>query len=164
MGEHERPARVAHDIELDHVDTVVEGSAERVKRVFGRESGRTTVPHADKGVRGENLANEGVRLAHERSGRNRACDAPTKKATILSMAQAATKPPSRGSEPPLDPDAVAKAFIRERARRVAREKHIEEQRKARIRYWIVIVALIFAAVILTASIWDQLKTLFGIGT
>lgn len=79
------------------------------------------------------------------------------------MAKAAAQPPPEGAEPPLDPDAVAKAFIRERARRVAREQHVIEQRKARIRYWIIIATLILAAVILTASIWDQLKTLFGIG-
>ena len=68
------------------------------------------------------------------------------------------------SRPPVDPDAVAKAFIRERARRVAREEHIVDQRKAHIRYWIVVAALFLAAVVLTASIWDQLKTLFGLGS
>ncbi len=66
--------------------------------------------------------------------------------------------------PPVDPDAFAKAFIRERARRVARDEHIVEQRQSRIRYWIIVAALFLTAVVLTASIWDQLKTLFGIGT
>ncbi len=164
MGKHERSAGATHDVELDHVDAGLESRAERIERVLRRERGRATVPDADESVRREHGTNEGLRLTHVRTGDKRACDAPTKKATILSMAQAATKPPSEGTEPPLDPDAVAKAFIRERARRVAREKHLEEQRKARIRYWIVIVALFFAAVILTASIWDQVKTLFGVGT
>ncbi|MGI9658002.1 MAG: hypothetical protein ACR2OD_03765 [Gaiellaceae bacterium] len=85
------------------------------------------------------------------------------------MAQAASTPPEHDHEPaapgpPVDPDAFAKAFVRERARRVAREEHVVEQHKARIRYWIVVAALFLTAVILTASIWDQLKTLFGIGT
>ncbi len=80
------------------------------------------------------------------------------------MVQVAREQSPKETEPPLDPDAVAKAFIRERARRVARDQQIVEQREARIRYWIVIAALIFAALILTASIWEQLKTLFGIGT
>lgn len=81
------------------------------------------------------------------------------------MAQPAPTPPEpdRAPNPPVDPDAVAKAFIRERARRVAREEHIVEQRKSRIRYWIVVAALFLTAVVLAASIWDQLKTLFGIG-
>ena len=85
------------------------------------------------------------------------------------MAQTASTPPEHDHEPtatapPVDPDAFAKAFIRERARRVAREEHVVEQHKARIRYWIVVAALFLTAVVLTASIWDQLKTLFGIGT
>lgn len=85
------------------------------------------------------------------------------------MAQPAPTQPEDEREhasaaPPVDPDAFAKAFIRERARRVAREEHLIEQRKSRIRYWIIVAALFLTAVILTASIWDQLKTLFGIGT
>ena len=85
------------------------------------------------------------------------------------MAQPAATPPDGDQEPPVadppvDPDAFAKAFIRERARRVARDEHIVDQRKARIRYWIVVAALVLTAAILTASIWDQLKSLFGIGT
>ena len=80
------------------------------------------------------------------------------------MVQLAREQSPKEPGPPLDPDAVAKAFIRERARRVARDQQIVEQREARIRYWIVVAALIFAAFILTASIWEQLKTLFGIGT
>jgi hypothetical protein len=80
------------------------------------------------------------------------------------MVQVAREQSPNEPQPPLDPDAVAKAFIRERARRVARDQQIAEQREARIRYWIIVAALIFAALILTASIWDQLKTLFGIGT
>ena len=85
------------------------------------------------------------------------------------MAQTAHTPPERDDEPPatappIDPDAFAKAFIRERARRVARDEHIVDQHKARIRYWIVVALLFLTAVVLTVSIWDQLKTLFGIGT
>ena len=68
------------------------------------------------------------------------------------------------ADPPLDPDAFAKAFIRERARRAAREEHTVEQHKAHIRYWIIVASLFLTAVILVASIWDQIKTLFGIGT
>ena len=84
------------------------------------------------------------------------------------MAQPARTPPegdaAQEPRPPVDPDAIAKAFIRERARRVARDDHTVDQRKARIRYWIVVATLFLTAVVLTASIWDQLKTLFGLGT
>jgi len=64
--------------------------------------------------------------------------------------------------PPVDPDAVPRAFAKERAKRRAREEHQAGLERARVRFWGLVGALLFFAVILSLTIWDQIQALFGI--
>ena len=64
--------------------------------------------------------------------------------------------------PPVDPYAVPRAFAKERAKRRAREEHQTELERARVRFWALVGALLFFAVILSLTIWDQIQALFGI--
>jgi len=64
--------------------------------------------------------------------------------------------------PPVDPYAVPRAFAKERAKRRAREEHQAELERARVRFWALVGALLFFAVILSLTIWDQIQALFGI--
>jgi hypothetical protein len=64
--------------------------------------------------------------------------------------------------PPVDPHAVPRAFAKERAKRRAREDHQAEVERARVRFWGLVGALLFFAVILSLTIWDQIQALFGI--
>ena len=63
---------------------------------------------------------------------------------------------------PVDPTAIPRALAKERARRRAREEHQVETQRARVRFWGLFGALFFFAVILSLSIWDQIRALFGI--
>ena len=65
-------------------------------------------------------------------------------------------------DPPLDPHAVRRAFARERAKRHARHEHRAERERARVRFWGLMGALLFFAVILSLTIWNQIQALFGI--
>ena len=63
---------------------------------------------------------------------------------------------------PVDPAAIPRALAKERAKRYAREEHQAETQRARVRFWGLWGALLFFAVILSLSIWDQIRALFGI--
>jgi hypothetical protein len=65
-------------------------------------------------------------------------------------------------EPPIDPDAVPRAFARERAKRRARTEHEIEQKRARIRFWSLVLGLLFFAIVLSLTILDQIQALFGV--
>jgi hypothetical protein len=76
----------------------------------------------------------------------------------------ATPAPKRAEAeaPPIDPWAIPLAVRRERAKRYARIEHVAERRRARVRFWALLLTLLFFTVILSLTILDQIQALFGL--
>jgi cell division septal protein FtsQ len=64
--------------------------------------------------------------------------------------------------PPLDPDAVARAYRLERAKRRARNARERARRRATLRFLAVLLVLLALAVVLGATAWQQIQRLFGL--
>jgi hypothetical protein len=64
--------------------------------------------------------------------------------------------------PPLDPQAVARAYRLHRARRTARERWKREKRRASFRFWLVLVLVLTAAVLLAARTLGEIERVFGL--
>lgn len=62
----------------------------------------------------------------------------------------------------LDPNAVQRAYRRERARRWARAERARERQLAGLRFWLVVTAVIATSVGLAIVIWNQIHHLFGL--
>jgi hypothetical protein len=69
---------------------------------------------------------------------------------------------AEADEPPIDPEAVPRAFARERAKRRARDEHELELKRARVRFWALFFGLLFFAIVLSLTILDQIQALFGV--
>jgi hypothetical protein len=78
------------------------------------------------------------------------------------MAEPAKRSPAGEDAPPFDPVAVDRAYLQERARRRARIERSREQRRAAIRFWVVLLGLIAVAVVLTLTTWREVERLFGL--
>jgi hypothetical protein len=72
--------------------------------------------------------------------------------------------PHRASddEPSLDRLAGPRAVARARARRRARVEHQQELRRARIRFFALLGALVFLALFISLSIWEKIQAVFGL--
>jgi hypothetical protein len=57
---------------------------------------------------------------------------------------------------------VARAYRLERAKRFAREQHARERNLAALRFWLVLVLLTSALLLLGFSVWNQVERLFGL--
>ena len=62
----------------------------------------------------------------------------------------------------LDPEAVQRAYARERARRRAREERAHERRLAALRFWLAVTTVIGTSIGLAIVIWQQIHRLFGL--
>jgi hypothetical protein len=79
------------------------------------------------------------------------------------MAEPATRHPAGDDGPPVfDPVAVDRAYLHERARRRARIERSRERRRASLRFWLVLLVLVAASVLLTITIWREIERLFGL--
>lgn len=83
------------------------------------------------------------------------------------MAEPATRSaPDEGAAgdeaPPFDPVAVDRAYLQERARRRARVEHSRARRRAGLRFWVVLVAIVAVSVLLSLTIWREVERLFGL--
>lgn len=78
------------------------------------------------------------------------------------MAQPARRYERPGSAPPVDPTAVARAYRLERAKRHARVRRDRERRLAHLRFWLVLVVLTSALLILGLTVWNEIQNLFGL--
>jgi hypothetical protein len=68
----------------------------------------------------------------------------------------------RDETPPLDPDAVRRSYDEHRARRRARVEHHRRMRRAGARFWVVLVLLVTACVVLAMTTWREIGRLFGL--
>lgn len=82
--------------------------------------------------------------------------------TLLPMAEPATRSPAGDDAPPFDPVAIDRAYLQERARRRARIERSRARRRAALRFWLVLLALIAVSVLLTLTIWREVERLFGL--
>lgn len=63
---------------------------------------------------------------------------------------------------PTDPRAYQTALRQARARRRARIEHRREIKRARLRFLILLLGLVFLTMIIGLSIWEKIETVFGI--
>jgi len=76
---------------------------------------------------------------------------------------ASTAPPQvSDAEPPLDPEAIERAYRRHRARRAAKAKRHREKRWASIRFWIVLVLMVAVLVVLAMRTLGEIQRVFGL--
>jgi len=64
--------------------------------------------------------------------------------------------------PSLDPAAIERAYLRERARRRARSARHEYARSSNARFWVVLAVLAFLTVVIGLTVWHEIQTTFGI--
>ena len=69
---------------------------------------------------------------------------------------------AEGETPALDPDAVRRSYQHHRARRRARVEHTRRTKRAGARFWIVLVLLVAAFVLLALTTWREIGRLFGL--
>ena len=67
-----------------------------------------------------------------------------------------------GEVPPVNPDAVDRAYRLHRARRRARLERRRATKRASLRFWVVLVVLLAASVFLAVTIWREVERLFGL--
>jgi hypothetical protein len=79
------------------------------------------------------------------------------------VAQPASRPPASDADAPsLDPAAIERAYLRERARRRARVERRTAVRSSNARFWVVIAALTFLTVLIALTAWREVQTTFGL--
>jgi hypothetical protein len=64
--------------------------------------------------------------------------------------------------PSLDADAVRRSYQHHRARRRARVEHVRRSRRAGARFWVVLLLLVTASVVLAMTTWREIGRLFGL--
>jgi anti-sigma-K factor RskA len=64
--------------------------------------------------------------------------------------------------PPLDPEAVQRAYRLHRARRAARERLQRERRWAGVRFWFVLLLVLAATALLAARTLGEIERVFGL--
>lgn len=64
--------------------------------------------------------------------------------------------------PSVDPVAVDRAYLVHRARRQARVERVRASRRAGLRFWIVLLALLVASIVIGFSVWREIERLFGL--
>ena len=77
-------------------------------------------------------------------------------------AKADVAPREPESAPPLDPNAVERAYRLHRARRRARFERHREKRRAGLRFWLVVLVLVAASLALGVLVVQEVQRLFGV--
>ena len=65
-------------------------------------------------------------------------------------------------EPPVDPEAIDRAYHYHRARRNARLRRQREKARARLRFIITFTLLVGLAIFLMLTIWHEVQRVFGL--
>lgn len=65
-------------------------------------------------------------------------------------------------DPPIDPDAVRQAYWDHRAARLARVHRRKRVKRAGIRFWLTLVALVGGGIGLAIVMWREVQQLFGL--
>ena len=78
------------------------------------------------------------------------------------MAQPARRAEAPPADPPIDPEAIDRAYHYHRARRSARVRRKREKSRARLRFFVTFVLLVALAIFLIFTIWHQVQRVFGL--
>jgi hypothetical protein len=70
--------------------------------------------------------------------------------------------PTEDGAPSFDPDAIERAYMRERARRHARYARRNATRSSNARFWVVLAFLVFLTVVIALTAWHEIQTTFGV--
>lgn len=65
-------------------------------------------------------------------------------------------------DPPFDPGSYQRGLRHARARRRARIEHQRELKRARVRFLVLVGALLFLIAFIGLSIWEKIQALFGL--
>jgi hypothetical protein len=65
-------------------------------------------------------------------------------------------------EPPVDPDAIDRAYRLHRAKRRMRVERSRERARARLRFFVVVFLLVAAAAALLLTLWHEIQSVFGL--
>jgi hypothetical protein len=79
------------------------------------------------------------------------------------VAQPASQPPAVDKDAPsLDPGAIERAYLRERARRRTRSERRTAARSSNARFWVVIAVLLLLTVMIALTAWHEVQRTFGL--
>ena len=78
------------------------------------------------------------------------------------MAQPARRVVAPPEEPPVDPEAIDRAYHYHRARRNARLRRKREKGRARLRFFVTFAVLAGFALFLMLTIWHEVQRVFGL--
>jgi hypothetical protein len=78
------------------------------------------------------------------------------------MAQPARRITPAPEEPPIDPEAIDRAYRLHRARRRVRIERRREQARARLHFLAAVVLLVGIALVLLITLWHEVQSVFGL--
>jgi cell division septal protein FtsQ len=78
------------------------------------------------------------------------------------MAEPARRQTAAEEAPHYDPRSIERTLLEQRARREARLARKRARRHARIRFFVVILALLGGAIALGTIVWQEIQKLFGL--
>jgi hypothetical protein len=78
------------------------------------------------------------------------------------MAQPARRAAAPPEAPPVDPQAIDRAYHYHRARRQARLRRQREKASARLRFLATFLVLVGLAIFLMLSSWHEIQKVFGL--
>jgi hypothetical protein len=78
------------------------------------------------------------------------------------MARPARRPAAAEEAPEYDPRAIERTLLEQRLRREARLARERDRRNARIRFFLVMLALLGGAIAIGVLIWREIQRLFGL--
>lgn len=70
--------------------------------------------------------------------------------------------PPEEEEPPIDPEAVERAYRFHRARRAAKAKRHRERRWAGVRFWFVLALVVAVTAVVAAYTLGEIERVFGL--
>jgi len=81
---------------------------------------------------------------------------------VAQPAQSTPPPAALEEEPPLDPDAVSRAYRQHRARREAKKKRHREKRWAGVRFWLVLALVVIVTGVIATRTLGEIERVFGL--
>ena len=81
----------------------------------------------------------------------------------MARPEPAARRASSTEPPPIDPtDAVRSAYSFHRAKRRVRVERRRQTRQAGLRFAVTLAVLVFIAVVLSLTVWNEIQRLFGL--
>ena len=78
------------------------------------------------------------------------------------MPESAQRWRPRVDAPPIDPNAIDRAYRFYRAQRHAKVEHRRETKMAHFRFWAVLGLLLLACAVVAVTVWSEVARIFGI--